>query len=92
MNRKANNPAPAGYEPLKEFLAKCGFFTPHEIEILAVAAKNHSSKKEVGSPLEEIVKDADVLDCYQYNMPIEREEQKKRLENILQETIRSSKN
>ncbi|GAB6180866.1 HD domain-containing protein [Desulfotomaculum defluvii] len=73
------------YEPLKAFLSESKYFTPNEIELLAQAAKNHSNKKEVGSPLEEIVKDADVLDCYQYGLPLEREEQRQRLEKILAE-------
>ncbi|WP_378952791.1 HD domain-containing protein [Pelosinus sp. sgz500959] len=77
--------ADVGYEPLKIFLTESGYFSINEIEFLAQAAKNHSSKKEVGTPLEEIVKDADVFDCYQYGLPLDREEQRKRLEIILNE-------
>ncbi|GMA97407.1 HD domain-containing protein [Pelosinus sp. IPA-1] len=77
--------AAVGYEPLKLFLAQNGYFTSEEIELLAKAAQNHSSKKEIGSPLEEIVKDADVFDCYQYGLPLEREEQRVRLKSILEE-------
>ena len=76
--------AAAGYGPLKKFL-DIGFFTPEEVELIALAAKNHSSKKDIGTPLEEIVKDADVLDCYQYGQPLEREEQKVRLVKIMAE-------
>lgn len=77
--------AAAGYEPLKLFLLECTLFTPDEIELLATAGKNHSSKKEVGSPLEEIVKDADVFDCYQYGLSLDREEQRERLKRMLAE-------
>ena len=81
---KQHDHAAAGYKPLKLFLAESSHFTSDEIELFALAAKNHSSKKEVGTPLEEVVKDADVFDCYQYGLPLEREEQRMRLEIILQ--------
>lgn len=81
------NHAAAGYEPLLGFLRETGLVTPAEAELLARAAKNHSSKHEVGSPLEEIVKDADVLNCYQYGMPAERPEQKKRLQAMLEGSV-----
>jgi uncharacterized protein len=45
--------------------------------------KNHSKKSEIGSPIEEIVKDADVIDFYQYGFGFEREEQKLRYEKML---------
>lgn len=77
--------AEAAYEPLKLFLAETGFFNDGEVEQLATAARNHSNKHEVGTPLEEIVKDADVLDCYQYGLPMTRPEQRARLEKILRE-------
>lgn len=77
--------AAAAYEPVKLFLAESGEFSDEEMEMLAQAAKNHSNKWEVGTPLEEIVKDADVLDCYQYGMPLERPEQRERLRHILAE-------
>ncbi|EGO65475.1 metal dependent phosphohydrolase [Acetonema longum DSM 6540] len=82
---KQRGHAAAAYAPLKHFLAETGRFTADEIERLAQAAKNHSSKTEIGTPLEEIVKDADVLDCYQYGLPLEREEQRQRLKMILAE-------
>lgn len=77
--------ATVGYEPLKLFLRECGYFSSDEIKLLATAAQNHSNKKEVGSPLEEIVKDADVFDCYQYGLSLDREEQRVRLKTILEE-------
>ncbi len=82
---KQQDHARAGYEPLKLFLKDSGYFSLEEVELLATAARNHSSKTEVGSPIEEIVKDADVFDCYQYGLSLEREEQRVRLKTMLEE-------
>jgi len=73
--------AEAGYEPVKVFLRETGKFTEEEIEIIAAAVKNHSLKTETGSPIEEIVKDADVIDCYQQGLPFDRPEKEQRYEN-----------
>lgn len=80
---KQQGHAEAGYEPIKEFLRKTGLFEQEEIEQIAIAVKNHSNKSEVGSPLEEIVKDADVLDFHQYGYEMPRKEQQDRLERLL---------
>ncbi|MDU2064628.1 MAG: HD domain-containing protein [Sporomusaceae bacterium] len=77
--------AEAAYEPLIEFLTNLRLFTSAEIESLALAAKHHSSKEVVGTPLEEIVKDADVLDCYQYGQTLVRQEQRERLAQVQKE-------
>lgn len=82
---KQVNHAPNGYLPLKDFLSECGLFSVEEIEICAQAAKNHSNKQEIGTKIEEIVKDADVLDCYQYGQTLERPEQRERLVAVLAE-------
>ncbi|ATW26070.1 HD domain-containing protein [Candidatus Formimonas warabiya] len=82
---RQRNHAQASFEPLKEFLAASGWFSAREIDEITRTARNHSSKKEIGTPLEEVVKDADVLDCYQFGLPLEREEQRERLGKILQE-------
>lgn len=54
--------------PVQEFLKNLEpkLFTDDEIAQIALAVKNHSKKGEVGTKLEETVKDADVLDFYQY--------------------------
>ena len=75
--------AEAGYEPVQEFLRGTKLFSDEEIAQIAVAVKNHSKKAEIGSPLEEIVKDADVLDFYQYGYDMARKEQQDRLEKLL---------
>jgi uncharacterized protein len=77
--------AEAGYLPVQDFLRSTGLFTPDEIGIIALAVKNHSSKTVVGTPIEEIVKDADVIDCYQYGLPFDRPEKKARYEAWLRE-------
>ncbi|SHH55190.1 uncharacterized protein SAMN02745823_00261 [Sporobacter termitidis DSM 10068] len=78
--------AEAGYLPVQEFLKNTGLFTAEEIAVIALAVKNHSSKTVVGTPVEEIVKDADVIDCYQYGLPFDRPEKKDRYEAWLRET------
>lgn len=84
---KQTGHAEAGFIPVKSFLSETGLFTEEEIEQIALAVKNHSSKAEVGTPLEEIVKDADVLDFHQYGYEMPRKEQQDRLERLLGETI-----
>ena len=80
---KQEGHAEAGYEPVQECLRGTELFDEDEIQQIAVAVKNHSKKGEVGSPLEEIVKDADVLDFYQYGYDVARKEQQDRLETLL---------
>ena len=77
--------AEAGYLPVQEFLKNLEpkLFTDDEIAQIALAVKNHSKKGEVGTKLEEIVKDADVLDFYQYGYNMARKEQQDRLESLL---------
>lgn len=75
--------AEAGAEPIKAFLRETELFTEEEIGQISLAVKNHSSKAEVGTPIEEIVKDADVLDFHQYGYEMPRKEQQDRLERLL---------
>ncbi len=82
---KQANHAEAGYEPIKDFLKELEIFSNDEIMQIAQSVRNHSSKAEIGSPLEEIVKDADVLDFHQYGYEMPRKEQQDRLEKILGE-------
>jgi len=82
---KQANHGENGYGPLKLFLAESGHFREDEIEIVAQAARQHSNKSQIGTPMEEVVKDADVLDCYQYGQTLERPEQRERLQTIITE-------
>ena len=71
--------AEAGYLPVQDFLRGTGLFTEDEIAVIASAVKNHSSKTVTGTPIDEIVKDADVIDCYQYGLSFDRPEKENAL-------------
>ena len=64
-----------GEIPVKEFLRETKLFSEEEIAMIAIAVKNHSKKGEIGSPLEELVKDADLIDYYSYGQTFKRQEQ-----------------
>ena len=83
LTGKQKDHAEAGYEPIKQFLKGLEIFEDKEIEQIALAVKNHSNKSDVGTDLEEIVKDADVLDFHQYGYEMPRKEQQDRLERLL---------
>lgn len=80
---KQEDHAKAGYAPVREFLAGTGLYTEKEIETIATAVRNHSNKSEIGTPIEEIVKDADVLDFHQCGHRMPRQEQQDRLDAML---------
>lgn len=80
LTGKQKDHAEAGYEPVKVFLKGTGLFTEGEVEIIAEAVRNHSLKTETGTVIEEIVKDADVIDCFQYGYPFDRPEKEVRYE------------
>jgi len=61
--------APKGEDPARAFLASKKGTTEVKEQILQ-AVINHSKKDEIGTPLEEIVKDADILDCHWYGEDI----------------------
>lgn len=72
--------AEAGYEPVKRFLAGLDLFSEEEIVQIAMAVKNHSRKSVVDAPMDEVIKDADVVDCTYYGIPFSREEHRIRFE------------
>lgn len=80
---KQEGHAEAGYQPVKVFLQSTGLFTEEEMEIISLCVKNHSKKGEIGTEYEEIVKDADILDFYQYGHTEMRQDQRDRLNRIL---------
>ena len=80
---KQANHAEIGYEPVMEFLRGLNIFTPEEIKEIGLSVKNHSNKSDIGTLLEEIVKDADVLDFHQYGYEMPRPEQQARLNRML---------
>ena len=76
------NHSSAGALPVQDFLRKTNLFSQDEIRLIALAVLNHSKKGEVGSPLEELVKDADLVDYYSYGQTFKRQDQIDRFENI----------
>ena len=82
---KQANHAENGYGPAKDFLKKVGLFSEKEIEEVCQAVKNHSRKEAVGTPLEEIAKDADILDCYYLGLPPKKEAHLKRFASLREE-------
>ncbi len=82
---KQEGHAEAGYLPTKIFLRQTGLFAPDEVEKIANAVKNHSRKDVVGSPLEELVKDADIFDRYCSGLELTRTADLTRLTRIRKE-------
>ncbi len=78
--RQANH-AFHGEEPVREFLANMHLSEVEKEEILQ-AVIHHSEKDKVGSPLEELVKDADILDCYLHGDEITKPFHLARLEKL----------
>lgn len=76
--------APKGEEPARRFLAE-GKSTEETREQIVQAVINHSKKEQIGTPLEEIVKDADILDCYWHGMEIIKVHHIARLQQLLKE-------
>ena len=57
-------------------LASLGLFTESEVAVVCQAIARHRAKSEVHDPLDELLKDADVLQHYLYTVhldPIEQE-------------------
>lgn len=70
--------AQAAEGAVRELLAATRLFEDWQVEAMTQAVVNHSKKGEVGTPLEEVVKDADVVDCVQYGIPMETPEWERR--------------
>lgn len=73
---------PAGAKPVQRFLKDTGLFTGEEILMISRAVENHSKKGEVGMPLEELVKDADLIDYASYGQTFKRQEQIDRFQKL----------
>lgn len=48
----------------KDLLEKSNLFTAKEIELIFIAIKNHSNKKQIDDKYSELIKDADILVQY----------------------------
>ncbi len=73
-----------GYEPVQNFLEKLELSQDH-MEQIVQAVINHSDKDKTGSPLEEIVKDSDILDCFWHGDTITKPFHVARLKKLLTE-------
>jgi uncharacterized protein len=82
LTGRQENHGDAGAIPVKQFLRDMALFTEDEILLISLAVANHSKKGEVGSPLEELVKDADLIDYASYGQTFKRQEQIDRFERI----------
>ncbi|MBC2722844.1 HD domain-containing protein [Desulfosporosinus sp.] len=76
--------APKGEGPVRSFLAEKEDMAEVKDQIVQ-AVINHSKKDEVGTPLEEIVKDADVLDCHWHGEDIMKPFHMARLKTALED-------
>ncbi len=85
LTGRQENHGENGYEPVKEFLKRMSIFSEPEIEEIARAVRNHSRKEVVGTFLEEIAKDCDILDCYFLGLPLKKEAHLRRFEALKKE-------
>jgi uncharacterized protein len=51
----------------RRLLGELGLFVPHEIDTICQAILHHRAKGEIHAPMDELLKDADVLSHYLYN-------------------------
>lgn len=84
-----NDPADhAKYSSIEaeKILAGSGLFNKNEIKIIVPAIYNHSDKEAIHDEYDELIKDADVLQHYLYNisMPV-MENRKQRLSGLRKE-------
>ncbi|MCQ2545255.1 MAG: HD domain-containing protein [Clostridia bacterium] len=91
INGKQKDHAEFGYLHVKDFLRGTRLFSEDEILQIANAVKNHSKKGEIGEPLEELVKDADVIDFYEYGYDVANKPQQDRLEKLMGHKIKGLK-
>lgn len=73
-----------GEEPVRRFLEKNPLSTEIK-ENVVQAVICHSEKEKVGTLLEEIVKDADILDCYLHGDEVTKPFHVARLKKLLEE-------
>lgn len=71
-----------GEDPVRRFLAE-GKYAKNSIDGIVKAVINHSKKEQIGTPLEELVKDADLLDCHWHGEHIQKPYHMDRLKKAL---------
>lgn len=62
----------------REILGEMAMFSPEEVDMVCSAIHNHSDKSNVHAPMDEVLKDADVLQHALYN-PLEPVAEKERV-------------
>jgi len=82
LSGSQENHGPAGALPARAYLDKMAMFSTEELDMISLAVKNHSRKGEVGTPLEELVKDADLIDYASYGQIFKRQEQADRFQRL----------
>ena len=82
---KQKDHAHQGAEPARKLLEELNLFTEEEIVLLTQAVYNHTDKAIIGNEIEEIVKDADVVDCFEFGMELPREEQRARYRRYVED-------
>jgi len=80
---KQKDHAHQGAEPARKLLEQLGLFSDEEIQLITTAVYNHTDKDVIGNELEEIVKDADVVDCFEFGMELPRPEQRARYQRYV---------
>ena len=82
LSGKQENHGPAGALPVYAYLERMEMFSVEELDMIVLAVKNHSRKGEAGTPLEELVKDADLIDYASYGQTFQRQEQADRFQRL----------
>jgi HD superfamily phosphodiesterase len=79
MSGSYDDHAHLGAELGRKILEKLGLTTPEETEIICSAIYHHDDKALLDSPMDELLKDADVLDhCFKdASKPVKEKEQKR---------------
>jgi len=80
---KQEDHAHQGAEPVRKLLEQLNLFSDEEIQLITTAVYNHTDKDVIGTELEEIVKDADVVDCFEFGMELPRPEQRARYQRYV---------
>ncbi|MCX7678545.1 MAG: HD domain-containing protein [Spirochaetes bacterium] len=81
---KQEGHAKAGEKITRKILSRHNIDS-NTVENIVAAIINHSAKEKIGSPLEELVKDADVIDCALYGIVFQKEGFITRLSNCQKE-------
>jgi len=84
VSGRQSDHAPKGEGPARLFLAEEKGSGEYREQIVQ-AVINHSQKEQIGTPLEEIVKDADILDCYWHGEEIVKVHHITRLQQLLKD-------